>query len=110
MYKDKDRQREANRQAKARQRAKGMTATADNVIPQVIPERTEEVIWESEPGASKKINEIINGKPKTFADLPPDVQATIRSLSHSNEEMKRRTAIALAYQQMFPDNTNRGIE
>ena len=39
MYKNKDKQREANRQAKARQRAKGMTKDVS-----VIPEQPNNVI------------------------------------------------------------------
>ena len=139
MYKDKDRQRAANRRAQAKFKAK------QGITQKVLPEQgiTRHVSDQeftmllatvppgtpnqrvSKPGDAdyepqcETTRAFIEGRPKnipkpkpvnTFADLPPDVQATIRSLSHSNEEMKRRTAIALAYQQMFPDNTNRGIE
>jgi len=84
MYKDKDRQREANRKAKQRQRAKEGMTQADNVIPEdVIPKRGKDI--------------------KCFEDLPVDVQATIRSLSDTNEEFQRRTQIAIQYQHMFPD-------
>lgn len=40
---------------------------------------------------------------KCFADLPPDVQATINRLSESNEEKRRRTQIAIHYQHVFPN-------
>lgn len=40
---------------------------------------------------------------KCFEDLPPDVQATIRRLSESNEEFQKRTGIAIAYQHLFPN-------
>lgn len=40
---------------------------------------------------------------KCFADLPPDVQATIDKLSESNEEKHKRTQIAVQYQHTFPD-------
>ena len=43
---------------------------------------------------------------KVFEDLPPDVQATIRTISESNEEFKRRTVIAIAYQHTFPNRYN----
>lgn len=39
---------------------------------------------------------------KTFEDLPPDVQQTIRRVSESNEEFRRRTGIAIRYQHLFP--------
>ena len=40
---------------------------------------------------------------KCFEDLPPDVQATIRNLSDTNEEFQRRVGIAIRYQHQFPD-------
>ena len=39
---------------------------------------------------------------KCFADLPPDVQATINRISESNEEKQKRTAAAIKYQHLFP--------
>ena len=85
MYKDKDRQREANRQIQAKRRAKGVTkgVTSQGVTVSgsgtcVTPKRGKDI--------------------KVFADLPPDVQASIRRVSESNEEFKRRTAIAIHYQ------------
>ena len=91
MYKDKDKQREANKQAKARQRAmQGMTEGRHNVIPDVIP-------LQAGPRRGKDITK--------FEHLPPDVQATIHRLSSRNtdvhamnEEHNRRTAIAIDYQ------------
>ena len=35
---------------------------------------------------------------KTFADLPPDVQATINRISQSNEEKQKRTKAAIHWQ------------
>ena len=92
MYKDKGKQREANRQASQRQRdKKGMTddcAKAGIVIPDhpvpVIPKRGKDI--------------------KCFEDLPVDVQATINRLSESNEEKAKRTAAAIKYQHLFPDS------
>jgi len=40
---------------------------------------------------------------KCFADLPPDVQATINRISESNEEKKKWTKIAIKHQHLFPD-------
>lgn len=41
---------------------------------------------------------------KTFEDLPPDVQATIKRVSQSNEEYQRRVQAAIKYQHLFPDS------
>ena len=99
MYKDKDKQREANRQASQRQRdKKGMTddcVKAGIVIPDhpvpVIPERGKDI--------------------KVFEDLPPDVQQTIDSMSVVDGVIDQtikanRTAIAINYQHLFPDRYN----
>ena len=86
-YKDKDKQREANRRIQAKRRAKGVTkgVTSQGVTVSdsgtcVTPKRGKDI--------------------KCFKDLPPDVQATIRRVSQSNEEFQRRTAIAIHYQHM----------
>ena len=95
MYKDRDKQRDANRKASQRKRdkTKGMTIqmsnegmTARNGLVSVIP---------SIPTRGLDI--------KCFEDLPPDVQATINRLSESNEEKAKRTAAAIKYQHLFPD-------
>ncbi len=109
MYKDKDRQREANKQAKARQRIKdkdyikGMTKVMvldDDVIPEdtpvVIPYKVDSVI----PKCGKDI--------KCFADLPPDVQRSIDMMSMVDGMIDKtikanRTAIAISYQHSRPD-------
>ena len=74
MYKDKDKQREANRQASQRQRdKKGMTddcAKAGIVIPDypvpVIPERTAQGnIRVSKPGDADYETTLVNAKPNT---------------------------------------------
>ena len=89
MYKDKDKQREANKQAKARQRAmQGMTEGRHNVIPDVIP-------LQAGPRRGKDITK--------FEHLPPDVQATIDRISMDEQEHNRRTAIAIDYQHKQPD-------
>ena len=94
VYKDKDKQREANRRASQRQRdKKGMTDDCAK-IGIVIPDHPVPVI----PKRGKDI--------KVFEDLPPDVQATINRVSESNEEKAKRTAAAIKYQHLFPDRYN----
>lgn len=97
MYKDKDKQREANREASQRRRDKGMTKqmsnegmTARNGTLNVIP-------------SSKRGKDI-----KCFADLPPDVQDTISLMSQRDgkidkDEKAKRTLAAIKYQHLFPD-------
>lgn len=96
MYKNKDKQREANRLAKRAQRARdnepqGMT-WADNIIPKtdirVIPKRGLDI--------------------KCFEDLPSDVQQTIGIMSVVEGVIDQtikanRTAIAINYQHLYPD-------
>ncbi len=94
MYKDKGRQREANRQAQQRRRelvregtkdGEGMTDTEIDKVyqgmttpPSVTPKRGKDI--------------------KCFEDLPADVQSTINTPSEDEAEHKRRTAIAVNYQ------------
>ena len=75
--------------------------------------RTSPVLDELNPSGTKEppydINIPIQVEPKrgedikTFADLPPDVQATINRISQSNEEKQKRTKAAIKYQHLFPD-------
>ena len=110
-YKDKDKQREANaerqRRYKEKQKAllnEGVTGKAlpDDVIGVLIPAgKPAELI--RQPKRGKDI--------KTFADLPPDVQQTIDSLSMVDGRIcqrvkANRTAIAINYQHLFPDRYN----
>ena len=70
--------------------------------------RTSPVLDELNPSGIKEppydINVPIQDEPKrgkdikTFADLPPDVQATINKLSQSNEEKQKRTKAAIHWQ------------
>ena len=112
MYKDKDKQREANRQAQARFKAKGITnqgitdkGITDDSLKQPSPL---EVVEDFTTGG------VVFDKPKrgkdikAFADLPPDVQETIDSLSIVDGKIDKRvkanrTAIAINYQHLFPD-------
>ncbi|KKM03422.1 hypothetical protein LCGC14_1774560 [marine sediment metagenome] len=89
MYKDEDKQKEANRQASQRRRdRKGMTQGMTNQGMTVINEPSNVI-----PKRGKDI--------KCFADLPVDVQSTINTISESPEEHRRRTAIAINYQHQF---------
>lgn len=102
MYKDKDRQREANRTAQARfkAKAKGITieSITDRVLPADVPSHGLDVAFEKtefiKPRRGKDITK--------FEHLPPDVQATIDRMSDDEQEHSRRTAIAINYQHQFP--------
>ncbi len=49
-------------------------------------------------------------KAKDFHSLPQDVQRSIMRISESDDEVRRRTAAALRYQELFPDNQHKGID
>ena len=119
MYKDKDKQREANRKAQAKFKAKqgitnrppsgitGQGITEDGYVPNVIPKPKDIVdVLHNRILANPKVRLVSSkrGKDiKSFADLPPDVQQTIDRMSESNEEKQKRTAIAIHYQHAFPN-------
>ena len=103
MYKDKDRQREANRQAKARYKAR-------QGIPLGIPSKgiPDEGIPVKPVAPSKKRGMEI----QSFEDLPLDVQADIELMAVSKSggdegvyerERRDRTERAIRYQHLFPD-------
>ncbi len=109
MYKDKDKQREANRTASQRRRdkQKGMTLegmTIQDEFPHVIPE---DILDNCRKRLKKRGKDI-----KCFLDLPADVQQTIYRLCpcvvEDHEERCRRTAIAINYQHLFPDSYEPG--
>jgi len=84
-YKDKDKQREANRIAQAKFKAKGLTGqgiTEMGIIGRVLP--------------AKRGKDI-----KCFEDLPPDVQQSIER--EPEDQRPRRTAGAIYYQHLFPN-------
>ena len=96
MFKDPDKQKEANRQAKRRQRAKDNEPQGMTLATRVIPKTDIRVI----PKRGKDI--------KCFGDLPPDVQQTIDKMSTVDGKIDQtikanRTAIAVNYQHLFPD-------
>ncbi len=107
MYKDKAKQKEANRLAKARQRAK-----ENAVIPKcwccgnVIPEGTVccgPCAWSGRAKTSpdRPKTKIV----ETYADLPPDIKSTIEYMSRDTEDKAKRIERAIKYQQMFPDSS-----
>lgn len=103
MYKDKDKQREANKEQMRRARAKGNTKQGNTVSGNTSKEHSYEC--DPETLAVFKQSQIAKrGKDiKCFEDLPPDVQQTIKNISESNEEFQRRTGIAIRYQHIFPN-------
>ena len=131
MYKDKDKQREANRRAQAKFKAKGITEgitnqgitdTKDEGITETVDRLTgglsledaRKIMMEREGMTSEQLDKATDdltkrSKPKRgkdikrFADLSPDVQDTINRLSDNEQEHKRRTAIAIDYQHKHPD-------
>jgi hypothetical protein len=119
MYKDKDKQREANRQAQAKFKAKGITnqGITDRVLPDNFiggvnlntkPERTAQGnIRVSKPGDADYVpmcettKAFIEGRAKRpetgkrgkdikcFEDLPPDVQEVIHRLSTTDGKIDK---------------------
>ena len=141
-YKDKDKQREANREQMKRARAKGNTKPTNSQGNTEYPRVTDQdftrlmaadvgapIVRVSKPGDDDYVPQcettraFIEGRDKrpetgkrgkdikTFEDLPPDVQQTIDSLSMVDGKIYQtvkanRTAIAINYQQLFPDRYN----
>ena len=106
MYKDKDKQREANRVA-AKKYRDSMTDKGMTVIPKsdirVIPDAPMDDFAVPAPiqhytGPPRRGKDITK-----FEHLPPDVQATIDRISMDEQEHNRRTAIAIDYQHKQPD-------
>jgi len=94
-YKDKAKQKEANRLAQARFKAKSKGITSGQ-------------------GITKGITSTKRGKDiKCFEDLPPDVQETINMMSRRDGKIDpivkaNRTAIAVNYQHLFPESYEPG--
>lgn len=116
MYKDKDKQREADRARQKKRRdkikAKGVTdvleAVAVGVTQGVTMTKADSHIDASDIGVVKALHRAISNPRrgrdiKCFEDLPPDVQQAIERTSDSPEERRQRTAIAVSYQHTFPD-------
>ena len=87
MYKDKDRQKEANRIA-AKKYRDSMTGKGMTIAPSITPKSDIPVI----PKRGLDI--------KCFEDLPLDVQQSIHR--EPEDQWPRRTAAAIHYQQLFP--------
>lgn len=111
MYKDKDRQREADRARQKRRRdkikAEGVTDTGRDS--QGVTDEESDAVLRMVLGVQKN-NRVTpkRGKDiKYFTDLPLDVQQTIERLCPDvvgdYHERCRRTAIAIDYQHKHPD-------
>ena len=117
MYKDKDKQREANRQANKRYRDKGIT---EKVSRKQGITGSKEHSMECDPDTLAVFNEsksIKRGKDiKCFEDLPVDVQQSINKMSEvdvdgtiDKAEKAKRTLAAIKYQHLFPDSQGLGM-
>lgn len=99
MYKDKDKQREANRKAQAKFKVKGITNRPLSGI--TLPKETDlgntltttQTVGAVIPKRGKDI--------KCFADLPPDVQDRINRLRTGDGIKARETGNELAYQRFI---------
>ena len=71
MYKDKDKQREANKERQRRYKDRQKALPEQGVTSQkaLLSEGVTQgvTVWESEPGAAKAIEEILKGKPERTA-------------------------------------------
>ncbi len=115
MYKDKDRQREANRDRQRRYKAKHKGVTSEGVttksvtgIDKALLIVRDELKQEDELIDRVVKSDVLNipkrGKDiKVFEDLPPDVQRSIDMMSMVDGQIDEankanRTAIAISYQ------------
>ena len=122
MYKDPDKQREANRQASKKYRD-SMTGKGMMVAPEIIPKRLEheQYYHQVHCNAPSHVKQFAKGVScscpkrgkdiKVFEDLPPDVQQTINLMSQragkiDSIEKINRTSRAIRYQHLFPDRYN----
>ena len=108
MYKDKDKQREAQREwVRQKRAAKGSTGNK-------IQDATAKLVQDKQGLIDKSTVQVLEHQPKRgkdikcFADLPPDVQQTIDIMSEVDGKIDQtikanRTAIAINYQHLFPD-------
>ena len=112
MYKDKDRQREANAERQRRYKARQKALPEQGVTDKALLDGTMsiETLAMMDAGCGNKLDHgLKRGKDiKCFVDLPPDVQQTIDSLSIVEGKIDQtikanRTAIAVHYQHLFPD-------
>lgn len=117
MFKDPDKQREANRQAARRARIKRRTTT--DLTPLVVQGMTNEGMTPQgmthyDAAYNYSHNPVSLVKPKRglaikcFVALPVDVQETIGKMVVVNGKIDqvmwaKRTAIAVNYQHLFPD-------
>ena len=96
MYKDKDKQREAGKERQRRYKAKQKALLNEGV--------TGKALLDIRLLAPMSVGQFgfRRGKAiRCFADLPPDVQASIKR--EPEDQWPRRTAAAIKYQHLFPD-------
>jgi len=102
MYKDKARQREANRERQRRYKARQKALPEQGVTSKALPEPwtvADQCDYEDDdyPEKPKRGKDI-----QRFEDLPLDVQHTIDRISTSPEEKNKRTVAAIKYQHLYP--------
>jgi len=120
MYKDRDKQRQANKEAQARYKAKAKGIT-EKVLPKqgittkVLPDGMMDIetLAMVDAGCGDKLSHGLKRglDIQCFEDLPPDVQQTIHRLSTidgkiDQAEKDKRTARVIQYQHLFPDSYN----
>ena len=115
MYKDKEKQREAQRDwVRQKRAAKG--STEQGSTQGVTITKADSHVGASDISAVKAIHRLIpkRGKDiKGFKDLPLDVQRTINRMSTTEgkldeAEKAKRTAAAIKYQHLFPESYEPG--
>jgi hypothetical protein len=126
-YKDKDRQREANAERQRRYKAK-QKALLNEGVTGVIPKGVTEMIQDVAANGGEYSFKTVKGEVqdvhhtqhkrgkdiKCFADLPPDVQQTIDSLSIVEGKIDKtikanRTTIAIGFQRQFGNYNSKDI-
>lgn len=102
MYKDKEKQREANRERQRRYKLKQKALLSKGVTKALPDGNMSYEIYE-------KMEESCNNPPRRgrditkFEHLPLDVQASIARISDGDDIVKaNRTAVAINYQHQFP--------
>ena len=102
MYKDKDKQREANAERQRRYKAKHKGVTSAGVTDKALPKDRDVCMFlpKKVPKRGKDI--------RCFADLSPGIQQVINRLSTIDGKIDKsrkvnRTIIAINYQHLFPD-------
>lgn len=122
MYKDKAKQKEANKIASQRRRdkAKGMTDVITGDV-YVIPEPDQNVIPKKQGITCVECDREYEGigcshicrakqkRVSCFEQLPADVRRTIESMASSPADKQARTERAIRYQRMYPSPHSTGL-